>query len=78
MQPAVELRACTQARRMLSLALDGEAAASDVLMAAMHLGSCSLCRQFARRVAVVTNELRSVGTSSPDHRGMQCTKGERQ
>ena len=64
---AVEDRKCIRARRMFSLALDGEAAASEVLMATTHIASCEGCRQFAERVVALTNELRSVGASSPHH-----------
>ena len=64
---AVEDGNCIRARRMFSLALDGEAAASEVLMAATHIGSCEGCRQFAEHVVALTNELRSVGAISPHH-----------
>jgi anti-sigma factor RsiW len=64
---AVEDGNCIRARQMFSLALDGEAAASEVLMAATHIGSCEGCRQFAKRVVALTNELRSVGASPPHH-----------
>ncbi len=36
-------------------------------MAATHIASCEGCRQFARRVVALTNELRSVGAISPHH-----------
>jgi len=51
---------CTQARLVLSLALDGEAAASsETLAAARHLCACRPCAQFAVRVTAMTHELRS-------------------
>jgi predicted anti-sigma-YlaC factor YlaD len=64
---AVEDRKCIRARRMVSLALDGEAAASEVLVATTHIASCEGCRQFVERVVALTNELRSVGAISPHH-----------
>jgi predicted anti-sigma-YlaC factor YlaD len=56
----VEERKCIRARRMFSLALDGEATPSGVLVATTHIASCEGCRRYARRVVVLTNELRSV------------------
>jgi predicted anti-sigma-YlaC factor YlaD len=56
---AVEDRKCIRARRMFSLALDGEATPSEVLAASTHIASCEGCRQYAQRVVVLTNELRS-------------------
>jgi predicted anti-sigma-YlaC factor YlaD len=62
---------------MLSLALDGEATASEVLVASSHIAGCEQCRQFAERVGVLTNELRSVRASSPDQRETTAERGER-
>ena len=67
MWPAVENGKCIRARRMFSLALDGEAAASEVLVATTHIARCEDCRQFAEQVVGFTNELRSVGLSSVHH-----------
>jgi len=62
---AVEDRKCIRARRMFSLALDGEATPSEVLVATTHIASCEGCRRYAKRVVAITCELRSVGASSP-------------
>jgi predicted anti-sigma-YlaC factor YlaD len=73
----VENGTCIRARQRLSLALDGEADASEVLAASSHIAGCKECREFAKRVGVLTIELRSVRTSSPDHRQTTAERGER-
>jgi predicted anti-sigma-YlaC factor YlaD len=76
MRPVVVDRSCTRTRMVLSLALDGEAAApKDVLAATRHLRSCSACVQFADRVTAVTRALRSVRAQRPGAHG-SCSKGE--
>lgn len=64
MRSTVEDARCIQARRALSLLLDCEAAASDVLVVASHLSGCGYCRRFAMQVVAITAELRSVHHSS--------------
>jgi predicted anti-sigma-YlaC factor YlaD len=65
MRSAVDDRSCTRARLVLSVALDGEAAASeDVLAAARHLCSCRRCGRFAAEVTAFTQELR-IGRLEP-------------
>ena len=59
MKLAADASSCIRARRALSLVLDGEAAAAEVLMAAVHIGRCEPCRQFAAQVVAFTRELRS-------------------
>jgi predicted anti-sigma-YlaC factor YlaD len=59
MRPAVGDRSCIGARRMFSLALDGEASAADVGRAASHIGRCEPCRRFATHVFALTRVLRS-------------------
>ena len=77
MRPVVVDRSCTRTRMVLSLALDGEAAApKDVLAATRHLRSCSACVQFADRVTALTRALRSVRAQRPGSDG-SCPKGER-
>jgi predicted anti-sigma-YlaC factor YlaD len=61
LRAAVEGETCVRARRTLSLALDGEAGAADVLKAASHLSRCQRCREFAVQVIAFTSELRSTG-----------------
>jgi predicted anti-sigma-YlaC factor YlaD len=46
-------------RRTLSLALDGEAAATDVADIATHLFGCARCSQFAAVAAELTHCLRA-------------------
>jgi predicted anti-sigma-YlaC factor YlaD len=65
---AVENRKCIRARRMFSLALDGEATPSEVLVATTHIASCEGCRQYAKRVVAFTNQLRSAGAISADQK----------
>jgi predicted anti-sigma-YlaC factor YlaD len=68
MRPPVENGTCGGARRLFSVALDGEAAASDVLTAAMHIARCERCQRFAVRVVALTRELRAVrhdGSGAP-------------
>jgi predicted anti-sigma-YlaC factor YlaD len=43
----------------VSLVLDGEASAADVLAVASHLRRCARCRRFARAVAELTSTLRA-------------------
>jgi predicted anti-sigma-YlaC factor YlaD len=78
MSLAVESRECIQARRTLSLALDGEAVATDVLVAASHLRRCERCSQFAAYLVAFTRELRA---DRPERRGTQDktehSRGER-
>ena len=57
---------CIRARRALSAALDGEASTADVLVAAVHLGGCPQCRQFAAHIVFFTRELRSVRLGRTD------------
>jgi predicted anti-sigma-YlaC factor YlaD len=57
---AVDSGTCVHARRTLSLALDGEAAQSDVVVAVSHIGGCDSCLQFTRNVIAFTRELRTV------------------
>lgn len=60
MRLAVDDRSCTRARLVLSLALDGEAAASDdAFAAARHFCSCRACAEFASHAAALTDVLRS-------------------
>jgi hypothetical protein len=59
MKLAVDERSCIRARRALSLALDDEAAAADVLEAAVHIGHCEPCSRFAAHVVAFTRALRS-------------------
>lgn len=60
MRLAFEDGRCIRARRALSLALDGEAGAADVLAAVRHINRCECCRRFATHVVAFTHELRSV------------------
>ncbi len=65
-------------RQALSLALDGEAAASDVLGMASHMSRCVRCRHFATEVAAITAELRSVRHgSSTTEQTIAYSKGAR-
>jgi predicted anti-sigma-YlaC factor YlaD len=57
--PVVEDRDCVQARRALCLALDGEAAGADCLVAVTHISRCERCRLFVVHVGVLTRVLRS-------------------
>jgi len=57
---------CIRARRALSAALDGEASAAEVLVAAVHLGGCPHCRRFAAHIVFFTRELRSVRLGRTD------------
>ncbi len=59
MSLAVGDRACAGTRRAVSLVLDGEARAADVLAVAAHLRRCARCRRFACEVAAFTQTLRS-------------------
>jgi hypothetical protein len=60
MRLVVEDRGCTQARLVLSGALDGEAASSsETLAAARHLSACRPCAEFAVDVTAFTHNLRS-------------------
>lgn len=78
MRPAVVDRSCTRTRLVLSLALDGEAAApTEVLAATRHLRSCRACVQFADRVTALTRALRSVREPRPGGADGSCSKGER-
>lgn len=60
MRAAVSERSCAQARRALSLVLDHEEVEGDLRSLAVHLGSCSHCRQFAAEVREFTRDLRSL------------------
>jgi predicted anti-sigma-YlaC factor YlaD len=64
MRSVVEDERCIRMRQALSLLLDGEAAASDVLVVASHLKGCAHCRRFATQVVATTARLRSVHHSS--------------
>ena len=65
----VEDARCIRARRMLSLALDGEAGASEVLVAASHLSGCERCHRFAVHAVELTHLLRStVQPAADEHR----------
>jgi predicted anti-sigma-YlaC factor YlaD len=55
---------CSRMRQALSLLLDGEAAASDLLVVTSHMSRCGLCREFAARVVAITADLRSVRNRS--------------
>lgn len=76
MSAVVEGGTCIRARRLLSLALDGEAGPAEVLLAASHIGGCERCRQFAAHVVELTQELRSIRLGRPD-RGHEEPRGER-
>jgi predicted anti-sigma-YlaC factor YlaD len=71
MSLSVEDSRCIRARRMLSLALDGEAGASAVLVAASHVSRCERCHRFAVHVVELTHVLRSTGqaTVARENRG---------
>lgn len=56
---------CLRVRRILSLMLDGEAAAPDVARIALHLRGCTCCRQFAAGVAAFTHRLRATQVEHP-------------
>jgi predicted anti-sigma-YlaC factor YlaD len=78
MRPAVDDRSCTRARLVLSLALDGEAAASeDVFAAARHFCGCPGCGQFAAEVTAFTQALRIGLEPSMFRRHIDCPRGER-
>jgi predicted anti-sigma-YlaC factor YlaD len=64
MRSVVEDERCRRLRQALSLLLDGEAAASDVLVVASHLKDCAHCRRFAAQIVAITARLRSVHHSS--------------
>ena len=64
MRSTVQDARCIRMRQALSLLLDGEAAASDVLAVASHMSGCGCCRRFAMQVVAITAELRSVRHSS--------------
>jgi predicted anti-sigma-YlaC factor YlaD len=73
MRLAVEDRSCTQARLVLSAALDGEAASSsETLAAARHLSACPSCAEFAAKATAFTHVLR-IGRHRPSgiRRGTQ-------
>jgi hypothetical protein len=65
MRLVVEDRSCTQARLVVSGALDGEAASSsETLAAARHLSACRSCAEFAVGVTAFTHALRSTRLES--------------
>jgi predicted anti-sigma-YlaC factor YlaD len=64
MRSIVEDEKCVRLRQALSLLIDGEAAASDVLVVASHLKGCAHCRRFAAQVVATTAQLRSVHHST--------------
>jgi predicted anti-sigma-YlaC factor YlaD len=66
---------CVRARLSLSLALDGEAAGSDLLLTALHLGRCGSCRDYAAQVGAITAELRAHGRGSRKQRAMDYQRG---
>lgn len=47
----IDSRSCLQARRTLSVVLDGEASATEVAETARHLPECEHCARFAAAVA---------------------------
>ena len=59
MLPRRHVDECERARIGLSLAIDGEAAVSEVLGTAPHLAVCEECRGYAERLATVTRVLRA-------------------
>lgn len=71
----LDTRGCVRARLSLSLALDGEAAGPDLFLAALHLGRCSSCRDYAAQVGAITAELRARGRSSREHQAMDYQRG---
>jgi len=78
MSLAVESSECIQARRTLSLALDGEAGAADVLVAASHLRRCDPCSQFAAHLVAFTHQLRAERLERPGTPGeTEHSRGER-
>ncbi len=60
MRPVVDEGNCIRARRLLSLALDGEAATAGVDELARHVRQCERCRRFAAQVSTFTYDLRSL------------------
>jgi predicted anti-sigma-YlaC factor YlaD len=78
-RPVVEEGSCIRARRLLSLALDGEAALASVDELARHVGRCERCRRFATEVSAFTHELRSLRIGATrDRQTTSYSKGARQ
>ena len=75
MSIALSTRSCAQARRALSLTLDGEAAPSLIYGLALHLGQCDSCRQFTAQVGAITRSLRSMRPESISHHETTTSKG---
>ena len=77
MEVAVSERECVRARLALSLALDGEAAGTDLYRTALHVGGCDSCREFVAQVASITAQLRALGGRTPGA-GIAYAKGVRE
>jgi predicted anti-sigma-YlaC factor YlaD len=78
MRPAVGERSCIRARRLLSLALDGEAATAGVDELARHVEQCERCRRFAAQVSAFTHDLRSLRLGgTQDQQATSYSKGAR-
>ena len=75
MRVAVSERSCARARRALSLALDGEAAPSEIYGLAVHLGQCESCRRFTAQVGALTRALRSIPLDSISKQETTSSKG---
>ena len=75
MSIALSTRSCAQARRALSLTLDGEAAPSLIYGLALHLGQCDSCRQFTEQLGAITRSLRSMRPESISHHETTTSKG---
>ena len=75
MSIALSTRSCAQARRALSLTLDGEASPSLIYGLALHLGQCDSCRQFTAQVGAITRSLRSMRPESISHHETTTSKG---
>jgi len=76
MSLAVGDSACAGTCRAVSLVLDGEASAADVLAVAAHLRRCDRCRRFASAVADLAFTLRAARLERPVRAGQLQMSGD--